>query len=144
MRKIAFILFCWLCLCVPAYAANFVEIHKDPSGQTYIDVDSIASRKSGNHEYLVAWVKYIPSGDWSEELYDEYGVEVDHILEFQAYNKDMRQILTLSEHTYDKSGNIVEEESWLFEISDYEEVIPDTYGELTYDFAIKYRSKNKK
>lgn len=143
MKKIAFVLFFLFSLCMPVYAANFVEITRDDNYLVYIDVDSIASRTSYNHEYVVAWSKWIPRGDEAKELSKEYKKPVNHEMSFIALNKNIKQIQTLSRHLYDKKGNIINGGSWPFQTSNYKEVIPDTYGETFYDFIMFYYNKNK-
>lgn len=141
MKRIALILFLLFSLCVPVYAANFVEIARDDRYLIYIDADSIELRKTNNNEYIVAWIKWIYRGDSAKELSKEYKQKVDHKMSFLALNRDARQMQSLSDHLYDKKGNILEDGSWQFQSSEYSEVIPNSYGELIYDFIMFYYNK---
>lgn len=144
MKKIAIVLFLLFSLSVPACAADFVELGRDDNRLIYVDVDSIALRKTDNSEYVVAWIKMIPRGDEAKELSKEYKKPVDYDMTFSALNKNIKQIQPLSRHLYDKKGNVIIGDSWPFQSSRYGEAIPGTVGEAIYDFVMNYYNKNKK
>lgn len=141
MKKIVFMLLLILCMCLPAYAANFVEIRRDEDALVYADVDSIELRKTYNNEYVVAWFKWIPRSEVAKELFKEYKKTVDHEMQLYAFNKNVRQFQMLSRNIYNKKGNVINSGSWPFQISEYEEIVPGTYSELMYDFAIYYYNR---
>lgn len=131
MRRVILTLLLLLCLCVPAYAANWVEIYKDDNGVKYVDTDSIAQHTSPeNHEYVTVWNKSVTS---IGELY----------FFFNAYNKEIKQMQMLSLYVYDEDGKLKATGAWTFEVSKYQEIIPSTFSEKIYDFVMDYYNKNK-
>lgn len=136
MKKIALILFLLFGMCMPVYAANFVEISKYED--CLIDADSIEARTSGNHEYVVASMKMTPREDTVRELSSEYKKTVDYAIIFVAFNENRRQIQVLLADLYDKKGNVIDSYSHPFKMSEYKEVAPDSLGETIYDFVMYY------
>lgn len=67
-----------------------------------------------------------------------------YILVCDAHDKNKKQSQTLSDHAYDKNGEIIESASRAFQVSAYEAVVPGTIGEDMYDFVLSYYNKNKK
>lgn len=141
MKKIILLLLLILCLCAPADAVNFVEIGRDDNYLVYLDLDSIELRKAYSDEYVVAWIKYIYRGDIAKNLSKEYKKDVGYLMAFEAYNKDYKQSQTLSETLYDKKGFAIVNDSQTFQKSKYEEIIPHTYGDLSYDLVMLYYNR---
>lgn len=144
MKKVLLILLLLFCISVPACAVNFVKVSVDDRYLIYVDVDSIELRKTNNNEYVLVWSEWIPMGDRANELFDEYKKTVEHDMVLWALNKNEKQMQMLSEITYDKKGNVIDSGSWLFQTSEYNEVVPNTHGEIIYDFVMDYYNKNEK
>lgn len=143
MKKIALVLFLLFSLCEPAYAVNFVEVNRDNDYLIYLDVDSIELRTSYDNEYVFVWTKWIPRGDRAKELSNVYKNPVDYEMNGIALNKNIKQIQPLFLVIFDKTGNVVDMSDWPFEMSKYNEVIPDTYGGFIYNSAMNYYNQNK-
>lgn len=139
MKKILVTLFLLLCLCVPAYATNFVSVIKEGHYLAYVDVDSIESRKTHSDEYLVAWIKFVYLGDYAKEESRKYMRPVDYELLLWALNKNATQTQLLSISVYDKNDSIIKRESRPFNVNNYEEIPPTSAAKEIYDFVINYK-----
>lgn len=139
MKKIATILFLLFCLCVPAYAVNFVSVTSYDGGLYYVDEDSIEQRKTYSDEYVVAWIKLVPLGDFAKEEAKEYKKPVDYELLLWAFNKDTKQMQSISYVIYDKKGTIIKNGSRPFNVNNYEEIIPGSVGEVVYNAVMNYK-----
>lgn len=137
MKKVLLCLVFILGFGLPAWAANFAEICRDENYLIYLDIDSISERTSYGHNYVVAWTKWIPRGDSHKELLRSYGIKsVGYIMQLFAFDQNMEKIQALSVNVYDKKGNVVDRYSGQFSVGKYEEVVPQTYGELMYNLVI--------
>lgn len=133
MEKIALVLFLLLSLCTPVYAVNFVEISRYED--CIVDVDSIEGHTSDNHEYVVVWLRMIPGEDMVRELFNEYGETVDHTMIFVAFHENRRLMQVLHANLYDKKGNIIDNYSHPFKMSECEEVTSGSLAESLYEYV---------
>lgn len=136
MKKVVLVIFLLFCMCLPAYAVHFIEIVNDDKRIIYIDADSIETRKSGNHEYAVAWIKMIPLGDFAKELTTRDNKTVASSMELWAFTKGAKQYQVLSMVRYDKNGALIFQESHPFEIAWCSDIVPQTFPDFFYDLVM--------
>lgn len=143
MKKFLLCLLSIIIISSPAYAAKFETIAESDEFTVLLNIESISKRSDYGREYVVAWTKWIPKKDKSEELSKEYKSKIDYEMVFFAFDQKFRQIQELSFSVYDLTGKIVANQSRQFYTAQYTEIIPDTLGEDMYD-AVMYFYKKKK
>jgi C-terminal processing protease CtpA/Prc len=134
VRKIILAFFLVVCLSVPARAARFVEIYGDNKRLMYVDVDSIEDRD----EYLLVWVKSVFLGEEKEEMDRLFEDSMDYSLHSYALNKNLKQMQTLSSVIYNIKGVISWQTSDNFSRYNFDEIVPNSLGEVVYDSVIDY------
>lgn len=142
MKKILLGTLLLFCFTLPAWSANFVEIARTKDWLTYVDVDSIGLRSEANHKYVVAWCKIIPRGESEKQFVKNFKQPAGYFMELSAYNIEYKQEQVLSFVAYNEEGTVLENDSSIFFVSKYEEIIPGTLGEDIYNFVMsRYKKK---
>lgn len=118
-----------LILCGQAVGADWMEIHRDDEGISYIDVQSIQKSTHKGKAIVGAWDKVeFYKGRWTGNKYAHISTGFGW---FNCQDKTMSNIVNWI--AYDKQGNLLKQESQA--IKQFEYIEADTYGEELWDMA---------
>lgn len=116
------------------FAANFVEIYNDDRDSVFLDTSSIQDKGT----YYQVWTKWVLKGEEKKEASKKYKKEVEHYMFLTAYTKKAKQFCSLATYIYDKDGQVINSfSSENYPIS-WENVIPDSVGDIIIDAVYKY------
>lgn len=148
MKKIvAIIMFLLFCSC--AHASIFdstdtlAQIGKIEGYLIYINTASIERRTSLDHEYIVVEFIYVPRGEKTKELFNDFGEEIYYLKQLRAFNPNEMQSQELSLYVYNKSEDVIDEASWDFNVSDYSELHPQSIANVARVFAPLFLQMNE-
>ena len=136
MKRLLIAITLILCLCVPAWAVNYVELGRNDDQLWSLDLDSVSDR--GDH--LVVWVKIIPRGREVVRLKKVYKESVSRVMQMMAINKKLPQIQVLAVIYYSNNGSSIKSYNFRFAEHEYMEVVPDTFGDDLYNIITVYHN----
>ena len=142
MKKIlslfAFLIMSFL-ICTPSFAAEWFSLAKDGGTEYFIDIDSVAERKSAGKRYIVLWTKEVYSKPIAREEIN--GGKYDTEVKMLALDPSSPRMKILKISWYLK-GKSVDGLSQNFNDDSYDEIIPDSVGQVYYECGmIVYRKK---
>ncbi len=134
MKKIILMALFIFCFSTPLYAATFVEVYRDDKFLIALDTSSVEKR--GDH--VVAWTKCILRGEEKAKEEKRLKTKVEYYMEFRAYNPTLTQHQLLARLYYSPKNSVIDRYSQNFSTYRYQDVVPDSIGELLYDLVIEY------
>lgn len=115
------------CVAGPAMAVNWVHVGTSDAGvPKQIDIDSIT--RSGDIVYL--WEKI----DHSKDKAASFASEKNRRL----YDCAGRRTKLLNAFEYSSDGTVLRSFGWGEQEADWKQIVPDSIGEATFDFACHY------
>ncbi|NLV82885.1 MAG: hypothetical protein GXZ18_07845 [Synergistaceae bacterium] len=146
MRKLSFCSFFLIMLifiCVPSYAEEgYVEILRNDNLILSVNVGTVEYRNEKG--YVIACSKWISRGKSLINDKKVYGENFSHFLILGAFNPKYKHTHIISIVVYDKSRKILNSPT-LFELTQWDEVIPNSTGEKLYDYVMAvYKNRRKK
>ena len=144
MKKILITILCCLIM-LPAFATAWVQI----DGTKYIDKDSIKYYKKDNGEYDFTkksfWMKQINDGEseYFKNVSKVYKSNIEYVRTRWIIDTRRNKHTVKSSIYYDKNGNVINSYTIKDCYLEWDDVVPETTGELWFKLVKNKRLLNK-
>lgn len=145
MKKILIILFIFLTTTIPTFATTWVQI----DSTTFIDKDSIKfyTRDNGEIDFTKKsfWIQQINDGksDFFKKLNKISNTNIEYRRSREIIDIIRKKITTKSSAYYDIKGNVVYSNTNKDYQLDWQDIVPETNGELWFQLVRKKRLLNR-